>query len=288
MNDQIVKTVGPKFKEFRKKMNISLNELARRAGVSSRSTLSRWERGEEGLPVEIFERLITCLNLSYQEIMINEVEIQDLLNQIEYLYQNNDLQGLKALITVYLERYRQSAKELIQVELLFKSAIALNYYLDLTGDDLSDEKFKLELTKRVSSIRYWLKKEIVLFGNVQLLLDADTIYKLARSLASENYERNLVSIDVSIALLNAVYALIKKKAPGRAQRLLNVAAKLNYSSNDVLVKLRIKFMQALLQYLDSHNEYGIIKFLNSVEDKKLKSDYQFAFLQIKEIYQLSS
>lgn len=55
INKQVAKTVGPK------------------------SALSRWERGEADLPVEVFEKVIATLNISYSEIIINEVEIKQLL-----------------------------------------------------------------------------------------------------------------------------------------------------------------------------------------------------------------
>jgi len=67
-NAKIDKIVGPKFKEIRKEANISLKELAQKVGVVSTSTLSRWERGEEWLPVEIFEKLLTSMNISYYQI----------------------------------------------------------------------------------------------------------------------------------------------------------------------------------------------------------------------------
>lgn len=284
MTKQIDKTVGPKFKEFRKKLHVSLKDLAKQAGVSSRSTLSRWERGEAGLSVEIFEKMITSLNISYNEIIINEVEIKQLLEQIEYLYQNNDTQELRHLAITYLDKYAQSEDSISHMEALFKSAISLNYYLDLTGIDLSTEEYKLELKKRVKNIRCWLKKEIILFGNVQLLLDADTLYRLARSLASESFEQDLVSMDISITLINAIFALIKKRSPLRAKKLLSVVSKLNFSNNDLLVKVRLRFMECLLHYIDSGNEYVVEQFINSLESEILKRDYQFAFMQVKQIY----
>lgn len=284
MTKQIDKTVGPKFKEFRKKLHVSLKDLAKQAGVSSRSTLSRWERGEAGLSVEIFEKVITSLNISYSEIIINEVEIKQLLETIEYLYQNNDTQALRQLAITYLDKYAQSEDGISHMEALFKSAISLNYYLDLTGIDLSTEEYKLELKNRVKNIQYWFRKEIILFGNVQLLLDADTLYRLARSLASESFEQDLVSMDVSITLTNAIFVLIKKRAPLRAKKLLSVVSKLNFSNNDLLVKVRLRFMECLLHYIDSGNEYVVEQFINSLESEILKRDYQFAFMQVKQIY----
>lgn len=142
--------------------------------------------------------------------------------------------------------------------------------MDLTGIDLSTAQYKADLKERVKNIQYWFKKEIVLFGNVQLLLDVDTLYSLARSLASETFEQELISMDVSITLTNAIFALIKKKAPAKAKKLLNVISRLNFSSNDLLVKVRLRFMACLLQYIDSKNGYAVEQFINSLESEILK------------------
>ncbi|WP_367396696.1 hypothetical protein [Lactobacillus helveticus] len=126
----------------------------------------------------------------------------------------------------------------------------------------------------------------MLFGNVQLLLDADSVYKLSRSLASKIYDEDLIAIQTSNTLLNAVVVLIKKKHVKEAQLVLNVITKLNISPIDLLTKVRIKYMQVLLNYIDTDNEYEISQFLNSLEDEYLKESWKFATAKIKEIYKL--
>ncbi|WP_337998614.1 hypothetical protein [Lactobacillus helveticus] len=126
----------------------------------------------------------------------------------------------------------------------------------------------------------------MLFGNVQLLLDADSVYKLSRSLASKIYDEDLIAIRTSNTLLNAVVVLIKKKHVKEAQLVLNVITKLNISPIDLLTKVRIKYMQVLLNYIDTDNEYEISQFLNSLEDEYLKESWKFATAKIKEIYKL--
>jgi transcriptional regulator with XRE-family HTH domain len=81
-NAKVNKLVGPKFKEIRKKKHVSLKELAQKTGVTSTSALSRWERGEEGLPVEIFDKLLTSLNISYNEIITSEIEIKQVIMKV--------------------------------------------------------------------------------------------------------------------------------------------------------------------------------------------------------------
>lgn len=77
-------------------------------------------------------------------------------------------------------------------------------------------------------ISYLFEKEIILFGDVQLLLDTTTVYRLARELASKMYGRDLVTMSVSITLLNAVFVLIKRKATDEARKVLNATCQLNF------------------------------------------------------------
>lgn len=116
------------------------------------------------------------------------------------------------------------------------------------------------------------------------MLDADSVYKLSRSLASKIYDEDLIAIRTSNTLLNAVVVLIKKKHVKEAQLVLNVITKLNISPIDLLTKVRIKYMQVLLNYIDTDNEYEISQFLNSLEDEYLKESWKFATAKIKEIY----
>lgn len=100
--------------------------------------------------------------------------------------------------------------------------------MDLTKTDLTDKEFNAELTQCFKNINYLFEKEIILFGDVQLLLDTTTVYRLARELASKMYGRDLVTMSVSITLLNAVFVLIKRKATDEARKVLNATCQLNF------------------------------------------------------------
>ena len=84
------------------------------------------------------------------------------------------------------------------------------------------------MAKCFKNINYWFEKEIVLFGNIQLLLDSATVYSLARELASKMSGKDLVAMNVSITLLNAVFVLIKRKVPDKARKVLNATCQLNF------------------------------------------------------------
>ncbi|WP_345739784.1 MULTISPECIES: hypothetical protein [Lactobacillus] len=198
------------------------------------------------------------------------------------------VQELKDYTNELLSAYYQENDNYLRSEYLIRVANAANYYMDLTETDLTDKEFKAELTQCFKNINYLFEKEIILFGDVQLLLDTTTVYRLARELASKMYGRDLVTMSVSITLLNAVFVLIKRKATDEARKVLNATCQLNFSTNDLLTVTRIKFLKTLLNYIDSGKEYQIMQFLNSLENKQLKESWTFAFQQIKDIYNLSN
>ena len=165
--------------------------------------------------------------------------------------------------------------------------MANNYYLDLSGNDLTNRDYKLSLLNQIAKINNWLDKEVILFANVQLLLDPTAVYKLSRSLLSKMYENNIVSLNESIAILNAVFVLIKKKEVTKAEKLLSIIKKINFDDNDLLVKIRIQFVEQLINYLNTRDKDKILNFLfmiKEVFDQQLYSDFMFTFQQIKEIY----
>ena len=55
------KTVGKNIRERMKTLGISIKELADMAGISEKS-LSRYLKGERGMPVYIFATIMSCLD----------------------------------------------------------------------------------------------------------------------------------------------------------------------------------------------------------------------------------
>lgn len=287
--NKIDKLIGPKFKKIRKRSNISLKKLCIDVPITSTSVLSRWERGEEYLPIEIFDKLLDYFHISYFEIGTSEKELKSVIQKISILYQENNIQKLHDFSQDLLNKYlnENNNNKFVKLELLFKSAMANNYYLDLSGNDLTNRDYKLSLLNQIAKINNWLDKEVILFANVQLLLDPTAVYKLSRSLLSKMYEDNIVSLNESIAILNAVFVLIKKKEVTKAEKLLSIIKKINFDDNDLLVKIRIQFVEQLINYLNTRDKDKILNFLfmiKEVFDQQLYSDFMFTFQQIKEIY----
>lgn len=284
--------IGPKFKEIRKKEHISQDYLCKKVKVTSPSALSRWENGEQGLPVEVVDKLLKVMHLSYSELVVSELDRKEIFNKIKLFYQLNDNDKLKEIAQELLNQFNNEDEELQKEEFLIEAAVAANYYLDLSGEDLTDNSFKKSLVEQFKSIRpkhneyikQWRERDVIVFGNTQLLLNSKTIFNLSRSLASYVYEKKLVSHRVSSTLLNGVFILIKKKDIYHAQKLLNLTKHLNFATSDTLAASRIRFHACLINYINTGNEYQVNQFIKSIE-QQLQPDFDLAFNQVKEIYQ---
>lgn len=288
----IAQKIGPKFKEIRSKEHISQDYLCEKVKITSSSALSRWENGEQGLPVEVVDKLLKVMHLSYSELVVNKSGRKEVFNEIEFLYQSNDNDKLKEIAQELLSQFNNESEEFQKEELLIEAAVAANYYLDLSGEDLTDNSFKKSLIEQFKSIRpnhneyikQWRKRDVIVFGNTQLLLDSKTIFDLSRSLVSYVYEEKMISHTVSSTLLNAVFILIKKKDVYHAQKVLNLTKHLNFATSDTLAVNRIKFHTCLINYINTGNEYQVNQFIKSIE-QQLQPDFDLAFNQIKSIYQ---
>lgn len=83
-------TLGEKFKDLRKKINISQEELAEKIGVS-RQTVTKWEN-DLGLPdIENLKNIASLFNISVDELLDYK---KDLIGEV-ILEESYSLNGIK-------------------------------------------------------------------------------------------------------------------------------------------------------------------------------------------------
>lgn len=290
MDDKLIsEKIGVRFKEIRKELDkkMTLKKLSEQVVITSPAALSRWENGKQGIPVEVFDRILKVMNLSYDEVIIDEKQLKVIQRKVDYLYQINDTSKLKELSSKLLKKYYAEKDELNKSDLLIQSAIAANYYLDLTGKDLTNNEFKNELTHRFAKISQWLEKDVELYDNVQLMLEPTTLYELSCSLIKKASLEKFVSEVISVGLLNSIFVLIKTQNINYAQDLLNSVKDLRFANHDTLVRNRIQLMDNLITYIKTNDEDEFNAFLKEIKESlnsQLEPDFRFAFNQIKEIY----
>lgn len=286
MANQYSNTLGSNFRKIRKSKNISLKRAAE--GITTTTRLSNWELGNinGGMPIEIVNQLLKRLNISYTELVQGKIRGKDFTQKVSYMYQENDVNGLKKLIKESITQYNSSKEN----EYLIQGAIANNFYLDLTGKSFFSKSEVAKIESYLSEIKSWSNLDIILFGNTQMLVKPNMVYKLTRSMISAVYEDKILNDNVAIAVLNAIFVLIKDKEIVYATEILKIADSLSFSKYDYLANERLTFMHLLIEYLNTNSDKKIKLLFNEMSklpkyDQLLK-DFKFAFNQIKQIYGL--
>lgn len=132
---------GKKFKEIRIKQNISLEQAAK--DVVSISTLSRWENDKLDINFSQLNHLLANIHLTLREFArYCEINPSDTFSiKAAKAYNSDDINQLHALAQ-QLDKYYSSRDRYD----LFLTAIANNYYFDLTQK-------KYFLARRYKSIK---------------------------------------------------------------------------------------------------------------------------------------
>lgn len=289
MNNQIF---GSKFRQLRKQQHITLAQAA--AGITSRQSLGNWETGKGELDFAKVLLLLKKINvqpIDFLESSINSY-LKQTTSQISVAYVNNQIDRLLHYANKYLEISHRNLTDRIS---FLRAAVACNYYMDLTGKDITSTSHKLRIISHFKRIldgeEIWNFEDIYFFGNTQNLMSPKNIYSLAYSL---NYYRQKHNINnrewinaVYNTLINAEFILIKSD--------INLATKLDQllrqkwdlSDNYAFEKIRQNFMHQLIEYISTQDDSKIIRQLHILEFEQLldlKAGFKTAYEQVKEIY----
>ena len=71
MDERLTNIVASNIKKFRKKLNISQEELAERAGLH-RTYIGGVERGERNITLDTLQTIATALNIAPVELIVEE------------------------------------------------------------------------------------------------------------------------------------------------------------------------------------------------------------------------
>lgn len=279
----IGKELGPEFRKIRKAKRITLIEISK--GISSEPSLSKWERGLQNIPANVYCELLRRLHIMPSEIEVNKSQIKPFMIKVSELYINNKNIELRNLGIELLNKYSKTHTFMN----LLKAATVCNFYLDSTGEDITDELFKIQIRLQLFDPEGWHHEQVVLFTNTQLLLDSKSVYKLARLLASHVYETARISDDDSFALINSVLTLIKRKKVSAAKKMLHILKNIKLVSYNYVVQYRMEFYDVLLKYVETLNPEPIKKYFSSLSNSKVEQqvleDSKSAYLQIRKIYE---
>lgn len=275
--------LGQKFRELRKSQRKSIKEVAE--GITSFSSLRRWENGEGEMPVNKVIQLLDKLHIQTDELLNNSANLDIYTVGVEEAVKNNDVETLDKLAHKLLDLHCEA---LDNSRVFFQAAIACNFYMDFTNKNLMQRDDLLRLKAYFSSIENWTQENVLLFANTQLLLSANDIYLNSRSLVTdliygEKKDYSFWHLAVT-ALLNAVASLIKKKDFTDAQFILRQFRTLDLSDKYLNEKLKIKYFNTFFDYLNTGSTYKMDMFLSGLDVVGLndkRKEFELGFEQFK-------
>lgn len=276
--------LGKKFRELRKSQHKSINEVAK--GITSFSSLRRWENGEGEMSVNKVMQLLDRLHIQAIELMNNSVNLDIYTDGVNEAVKDNDIDTLSKLAHKLLKLYHEAPSN---EKLFFQAAIACNFYLDFTDKKLMKKEDLMRLKSYFSKIEDWTQENVLLFANTQLLLAPQDIYTVSRSLISDltfwnkNYNFKYLSIN---ALLNATVCLLKKKAFNEARFVFKQLKTFKLSDKYLDEKVRINYFETVCDYLDTKSTYKMDIFLSGLDAIGLnykREEFELGFSQFKKL-----
>lgn len=279
---------GPKFRELRKLNNINIIDASK--GITSKSSLDRWEKGNDNLSFSKIIELLQRIHIQPTEFLGSDIPsmLSALYQQSMIAYYNNDIDTLKKIAQKYLKLYQDFPTKKIY---FFQASVACNFYDDLTNINLLPSKMRIQLNDYFSNLESWSYENILYFSCVQLLINPQLVFRKSNSLITFSKNNHLNRQDwhqiVLEAILNAIFVLLKMKQPQKSKELIDNLHTMKFNDNFILEKIRINFMSALIDYTSTKDNSHISSLLLSIQNlglDHLYSDLKFAANQIFKLY----
>ncbi len=276
--------LGSKFRKLRKARGTSIKQTAE--GITSASRLQRWEDGKGEMPIDKVLMLLDKLHLQSDELIDNSDNLKIYTVLVEEAVKNNDVNSL-----------RKTAKELLNFHnanpqnkrLFFQTAIACNFLVDATNEQLMSQQDLLRLKLYFSSVEKWSQENALLFANTQYLLSDQTIYLVSRSLYSELVDLKPEGAFYYLALnalINAMFVLLKKQSFEKGKFILDQLSKLDLPDRYSDEKIRINYAVTVFSYLKTGSTAEMDEFLNGLKSIGLENkvaEFELGFKQFQEL-----
>ncbi|MCE7792820.1 helix-turn-helix domain-containing protein [Salipaludibacillus sp. CUR1] len=162
---------GPTLRKIRKQKGLSMKELGK--GSLSVSFLSKFERGESDISLSLMNKLLTRLNISFDEFL--------------FIYNNYSNQTIDSFFNgvnqAYMEQYIAKLEQLMEVEENRNHLILLELYSNILKNENSDD---LQLNPQtlfdyLFSVEVWGDYELKLYRSTMLLMNPEMVLNLSHT-----------------------------------------------------------------------------------------------------------
>jgi transcriptional regulator with XRE-family HTH domain len=163
---------GEKFSLLRKNRGLTIKIVAE--GITSTSSLSRWEKNEGGMEVEKAIKLLNKIGINPAEFFTFHHD--QFIEEVNMAYWHHNISKLESLSKQGLKEFHHNPNNF---DNLFHATLACNTFLILSKINLFNETDVKKLVFALSNTELWSQEKIELFGSSLMRLPVRKINGIA-------------------------------------------------------------------------------------------------------------
>lgn len=284
--DTLDVTIGEAFHRWRISHNMTLNTVAE--GITTPSTVSRFERGETQIGTPVFLALLARLRDNF-EMLQTYFAGQDRnaffqrVSRAATVLSTDPQQGMAALLRLY----EDEGKAYGVSHLIFHK---LNQYNLITVFGLSGEGYPTqeamikELVAYFDQLQHFTLYDLDTLASVMRILDDDTILRLLFAILSDGNMSEVASTRNTqyawLILNNAIAMAMRHQHFDHAKKLLALAEHRKMDSADIDDHFYLRFHQVKMAYHEGHQveaERAVQSILNGLQI--MGNDFFYHFIK---------
>lgn len=247
-NQEKSMVLGELYRELRIARGFKLKDVAREN--LSLSQLSRFENGQTMLSADRLLLAIEGIHMSFAEFAyaFNDYELSDFykfLGRMWHLFSQQDLSGLKALLSEY-EAYDISDRHnRINVLIIKDCIVSLDEDFKVASEDIEF------LTTYLYEVEAWTGYELIVFGNTTTLLSSSDLVFLGKALMERIKVYSslpLHDFTVKTTILNIISVMLDRRQLHYARYFIQALEEI-LSYQDVFAIANLTFCRLLVAYL---------------------------------------
>lgn len=248
--------IGSIFRDLRKERTLTLKDIA--TGEISYSQLSKFERGESGITINNLMILVQNLGISLAEFiaMVEEFDspYKFYLEEIDSAYKTNDIKKLRQIVRLQESSFVETGLIFFKYNAIM-TKILMN---DLVSIEIEDEE-KTLISEYIINCSIWTTYEIILLGNsfrgLTTALQEAFVREMIRKLPNIK-EGDIVKNHIFNILINVCFDRLRKGKSKNVKKILS-AIKPELSTNAYYFKIRVLFLDGLIQIMEGQFEEGV-------------------------------
>ncbi|MGH2064100.1 helix-turn-helix domain-containing protein [Aerococcus urinaeequi] len=249
--------IGISYRNLRKERGLTLMDVTT-TGELSYSQLSKFERGETSITIHHLVNLVHNLGISFAEFMTVIEEYNSpykfYIEEIDSAYKTNDINKLRQIVRLQESSFVETGLIFFRYNAIM-TKILIN---DLVSIEIEDEE-KILISEYIINCSIWTTYEIILLGNsfrgLTTALQETFVREMIRKLPNIK-EGDIVKNHIFNILINVCFDRLRKGKSKNVKKILS-AIKPELSTNAYYFKIRVLFLDGLIQIMEGQFEEGV-------------------------------